>query len=62
MDWIMYTVGVVSHIWATLTIVGIITLFDTPQVKLGLRTVQLSGKIYIPWIGVLAFWMWYFFG
>jgi hypothetical protein len=62
MDWIMYTVGVVSHIWATLTIVGIITLFDTPQVKAGLRTVQLSGKIYIPWIGVLAFWMWYFFG
>jgi len=62
MDWIMYTVGVVSHIWATLTIVGIITLFDTPQVKSGLRTVQLSGKIHIPWIGVLAFWMWYFFG
>ncbi len=47
MDWIMYTIGVVAHIWATLTIVGIITLFDTPQVKSGLRTVQLSGKIYI---------------
>ena len=62
MDWIMYTVGVVSHIWATLTIVGIITLFDTPEVKMGLQKWQLSNKIFIPWIGILAFWMWYFFG
>lgn len=58
----MYTVGVVAHIWATLTIVGLIMLFNRPQVKAGLGTVQIYGKFYIPWIGVLAFWMWYFFG
>ena len=62
MDWIMYTVGVVAHIWAPLTILGIIALFDTPQVKSGLRQVQISGRCYIPWIGVRACWMWYFFG
>jgi hypothetical protein len=62
MDWIMYTVGVVTHIWASLTIVGLISLLNKPQVKAGLGTVQIHGKFYIPWIGVLAFWMWYFFG
>ena len=62
MDWIMYTVGVVTHIWASLTIVGLILLFDRPEVKMGLQKWQLNGKFFIPWIGVLAFWMWYFFG
>ena len=62
MDWIMYTVGVVAHIWAPLTIVGLISVLNRPEVKMGLRKWQIKGKFYIPWIGILAFWMWYFFG
>lgn len=58
----MYTVGVVSHIWAPLTIVGFITLLNTPQVKLGWQKVKIKGPFFVPWIGVLAFWIWYFFG
>ena len=62
MDWIMYTVGVVVHIWAPLTIVNLISLLNRTDVKHGFIKVQINGRFYIPWIGILAFWMWYFFG
>ena len=62
MDWIMYTAGIVAHIWAPLTIVGLISLLNRTDVKRGFTTVRINGGFYIPWIGILAFWMWYFFG
>lgn len=62
MNWIMYTVGVVAHIWAILTILNIIVLLNDPKVKYMGAKITLNGYFFVAWIGVLAFWMWFFFG
>lgn len=62
MDWIMYTVGVVAHLWTVTFLLQIWLLLDDYRVK------YLSAKITIGWmpivsfITVIAFWMWFFFG
>ena len=62
MDWIMYTVGVVAHLWTVTSLLQIWLLLDDYRVK------YLGAKITIGWspsvsfIGVIAFWMWFFFG
>jgi len=62
MDWIMYTAGVVFHIWVILVVIGVVQIFNDPRVKAGHLTPEFNSKIYIPFIGLLAFWMWIFFG
>ena len=62
MNWIMYTVGIVAHLWAVLTILGIILLLNDPKVKYMGAKITFNSSFFVPWIGVLAFWMWFFFG
>jgi len=62
MDWIMHTVGAVSHLWAFLAVVGLFAVLDDPYVKAGLKTVKIGGEFFIPWIGIIAYWMWFFVG
>jgi hypothetical protein len=62
MDWIMYTVGVVSHIMAIIGTINVLILLDDVRVKYYGATVRLNNKFVISWVGVTAFWMWYFFG
>jgi hypothetical protein len=62
MDWIMYTIGVVAHLWTIIGLLQIWLLLDDPRVKYH------GAKITIGWIpmvasvGLIAFWMWFFFG
>lgn len=62
MDWIMHTVGAVSHLWAFLGVVGLFAMLGDPYVKAGLTKVNINGQFFVPWIGIIAYWMWVFVG
>jgi hypothetical protein len=58
MDLIMYTVGIVAHIWTAMVILGLILVGRD----------NVTGRIHVaPWrvwtplVLVLAYWNWYFF-
>ena len=54
MDWIMYTVGMVAHIWVVMVIIGLLTLTKNHTI--------VPWKIVTPFILLIAYWNWYFFG
>ena len=57
-DWIMYTVGVISHFMTTLSISALVVFLADPRVKY----INIRPGAYVGPIGVIAFWMWFFFG
>ena len=61
-DWIMYTVGVISHIWTILTILMVVAFLTDPRVKYGLAKIKIHFGAYAGPIGVIAFWSWFFTG
>jgi len=62
MDWLVYTAAVVAHLWALIAIFGFVLAITDTRVKLGLGRVKISPMFFAPFIGVLAFWMWFFVG
>jgi hypothetical protein len=62
MEWFGYTVGVVAHAWAFLALIKVMALLGDPRVKIGLYKVNLEGTFFVPWIGILGFWMWVIYG
>ena len=59
MEWIMYTVGTVAHLWALLTVVA---LFAVGRDSVTRRINISAWRLFTPWIMVLAYWNWHFFG
>lgn len=61
-DWIMYTVGVISHIWTILVIFAVVNLLNDPRVKYLGAEIDLHFGAFVGPIGVIAFWAWFFAG
>jgi hypothetical protein len=58
MDWIMYTVGTVAHIWTAMVVLGLI-LVGRDSVT---NRVRISPwRIFTPLVLTLAYWNWFFF-
>lgn len=58
MDWIMYTVGTVAHIWTVLMIIGLIFVgrdIVTDRIRVS------PWRIWMPLVLTLAYWNWFFF-
>ena len=59
MEWIMYTVGIVAHLWALLVIIGLIIVGRdnvTNRINVSL------GRVVAPFVLLIAYWNWFFFG
>ena len=59
MEWIMYTIGIVSHIWTALVIVAMIFVGRDNVTN---RVIISPWRIWTPLVMVLAYWNWHFFG
>jgi hypothetical protein len=62
MEWFGYTVGVVAHLWAAMTFLALIIYASDPLIKAGLKEIKLSNTFFVPWIGIIGFWMWVIYG
>jgi hypothetical protein len=58
MDWIMYTVGMVAHVWTAMVVLGLI-LVGRDNVTDRIRVSP--WRIWTPLVLVLAYWNWVFF-
>jgi hypothetical protein len=62
MEWIVYTIATVLHLWLALIVLKIWVLLEDPAVKYGAGRIVIQPVTMVPVIGSIGFWMWMFFG
>lgn len=62
MEWLGYTVGTVAHGWVLMNALILIAQLNDPLVMHGRAKITIKGRFFIPWIGVIGFWMWAIYG
>jgi hypothetical protein len=61
MEWLIYTVAIMSHLWFILSTIQVVALYNHPQVLKGKARVRVGWDYVFSLAVVWGFWVWVLF-